>query len=346
MAVLAVATSSPPGVEGGHLVIARSLVSAARDAGHDAHLVITPDHGFSRLSASYWETWKTDISHVEGANVDQVISLRYPSYAVRHPAHLCWLNHTMREYYDLWPQWTTMITPRNRLKERIRKTLLRATDAWLLTSNVTRLLAQSRTIQRRLVDELGIRPDVLWPPPPQHPYRCDRYGDYIFAASRLTPLKRIDLLIRALAEPAARSVRVVIAGDGEERGALDRLATELAVADRVTFLGRIDDETLLGHFAACRAVCFAPFAEDYGLVTVEAFASRKPVITCRDSGGPTELVRDEATGLITEPAPSALALALARVSEDAAFAERLGTRAAEQAAMMTWDVAVKRLIIV
>ena len=204
MAVLAIATSSPPGVEGGHLVIARSLVAAARACGHDAHLVITPDHGFGRLASSYWETWKTDVSHVGGLKVDQVISLRYPSYAVRHPAHVCWLNHTMREYYDLWPRWTTMITPRNRVKERIRKTLLRATDAWLLTSNVTKLFAQSRTIQRRLIDELGIRPDVLWPPPPPHAYRCDAYGDYIFTLSRLTPLKRIDLLVRALAEPAAQ----------------------------------------------------------------------------------------------------------------------------------------------
>jgi glycosyltransferase involved in cell wall biosynthesis len=346
MAVLAVVTSSPPGVEGGHLVIARSLVAAAREGGHDAHLVLTPDHGFGRLRASYWETWKMDVSHVNGVKVDQVISLRYPSYAVRHPAHLCWLNHTMREYYDLWPRWTTMITPRNRVKERIRKTLLRATDAWLLTSNLTKLLAQSRTIQRRLVDELGIRPDVLWPPPPRHAYRCDRYGDYVFAASRLTPLKRIDLLIRALAEPAARGVRAVIAGDGEDRGVLEQLAADLDVAGRVVFLGRIDDETLLGHLANCRAVCFAPFAEDYGLVTIEAFASRKPVITCSDSGGPTELVADGKTGVVTEPTPSALALALARVSDDVAFAERLGTRAAEQAAAMTWDAALKQLVII
>ena len=81
-------------------------------------------------------------------------------------------------------------------------------------------------------------------------------------------------------------------------------------------------------------------------MTVEAFASRKPVITCSDSGGPTELVRDEATGLVTEPTPAALAMALARVSDDAAFAERLGTRAAEQAATMTWEAALARLILV
>jgi glycosyltransferase involved in cell wall biosynthesis len=346
MAVLAIATSSPPGVEGGHLVVARSLVAAARASGHDAHLVITPDHGFGKLASSYWQTWKTDVSHVNGVKVDQVISLRYPSYAVRHPAHVCWLNHTMREYYDLWPRWTTVITPRNRLKERVRRTLLHATDAWLLTSNVTKLYAQSRTIQRRLIDELGIRPDVLWPPPPPHSYRCDGYGDYIFTMSRLAPLKRIDLLVRALAEPAALGVRAVVAGEGEDRASLERLAADLGVAARVKFLGRIDDATLLHHLARCRAVSFAPFAEDYGLVTVEAFASRKAVITCRDSGGPTELVRDEHTGLVCDPTPAAFAFALARVSDDAALAERLGARAAEQAAAMSWPETVRRLVIV
>ena len=345
MAVLAIATSSPPGVEGGHLVIARSLVAAARACGHDARLVITPDHGFGRLSKSYWETWKTDIRYVEGVKVDQVISLRYPSYALRHPSHVCWLNHTMREYYDLWPRWSTMITPRNRAKERVRKTLVRATDAYLLTTNVTKLLAQSRTIQRRLIDELGIRPEVLRPPPPPRPYRCDAYGDYIFTMSRLTPLKRIDLLVRALAEPAAQGVRAVVAGEGEDRAALERLAEDLGVGRRVTFLGRIDDATMLQHLANCRAVSFAPFAEDYGFVTVEAFASRKGVITCRDSGGPTELVRHEDTGLICDLTPSALASALARVTDDGALAERLGARAAEQAATMSWPETVTRLVI-
>ena len=70
------------------------------------------------------------------------------------------------------------------------------------------------------------------------------------------------------------------------------------------------------------------------------------MITCSDSGGPTELVRDEATGLVCEPTPAAVALALARVTDDAAFAERLGARAAEQAAAMTWHDAMKRLMIV
>ena len=59
---------------------------------------------------------------------------------------------------------------------------------------------------------------MLYPPPPQRAYRCDEYGDYVFMVSRLTPLKRADLLLRALATPDGRGIRAVIAGEGEERG--------------------------------------------------------------------------------------------------------------------------------
>ena len=54
MAVLAIVTSSPAAVEGGHLTIARALVAAAAENGHTAHLVVTPDYGFGRQTASYW----------------------------------------------------------------------------------------------------------------------------------------------------------------------------------------------------------------------------------------------------------------------------------------------------
>jgi len=128
--------------------------------------------------------------------------------------------------------------------------------------------------------------------------------------------------------------------------ALEQLAMQLQLPSRVRFIGHAPDETFVEYLARCRAVCFTPYAEDYGFITVEAFASRKAVITCVDSGGPSELVRNEETGLVCEPTPQALAIALARVTEDQALAERLGTAAAAQADTMVWADAVKRLVIV
>ena len=337
---VAVITSSPPGVEGGHLVIARALVAALQRAGHVADLVTTPDYGFGRLLRTYRAALRTDVSRF-----DQVISLRYPSFAVEHPRHVCWLNHTMREYYDLWPRFSASISAKNRIKEGIRRVILHRVDGRLLRAHVTRVVAQSKTIQARLARDFGIDAEVVYPPAPMAAYRCEQYGDYLFSVSRLDPLKRVDLLVRALAEPAARRVRAVIAGDGEQANALRALASELGVADRVEFPGRIDDDAMQRHLAQCRAVAFTPFAEDYGFVTIEAFASAKAVITCRDSGGPAELVEDDRNGVVCDPTPASLAIALARLADDRAFAERLGKAAAARAATITWDAAVSRLLL-
>ena len=340
---IAVVTSSPPMVEGGHMVIARSLAQALRDAGHSADIIVTPQNRFGRQASAYLATWLTDVGSADGQPIDQVISLRYPSYAVRHRKHVCWLNHTMREYYDLWDRFSAGLGAAGRLKERTRRLAIHAADRYLLTRNVTKLFVQSRTIQRRLAMWPELQSTVLYPPAPQREYRCDGYGDYVFMVSRLAPLKRANLLIEALAQGEGSGIRAVVAGEGEERDRLQALAARLGVAGRVTFAGRLSDSEVIDHLARCRAVCFPPFEEDYGFVTAEAFASCKAVITCRDSGGPAELVEDDATGFVCEPTPQALASALARVMGDVTIAERLGTAALARGAALNWRDAVVQL---
>jgi glycosyltransferase involved in cell wall biosynthesis len=249
----------------------------------------------------------------------------------------------MREYYDLWERFSAPLSPQGRLKERVRRALTHAADRYLLTRNVKKLFVQSRTIQRRLAIWPELRSEVLYPPAPQRPYRCDRYGDYIFMVSRLTPLKRADLLVRALATAEGQGIRAVIAGEGEERDHLGTLVRELALAGRVQLVGRIDGADLLDRLAGCRAVCFPPVGEDYGFVTVEAFASRKAVVTCTDSGGPAELVEHGVSGLVCDPSPAALAGALRRLMEDDAAAERMGAAAQQRGARLSWAETVGRL---
>jgi glycosyltransferase involved in cell wall biosynthesis len=331
-------------VEGGHMVIARSLVRALREAGHSADIIVTPQNRFGRQASAYLATWLTDVGSADGQPIDQVISLRYPSYAVRHPRHACWLNHTMREYYDLWDRFSVGLGTAGRVKERVRRAAIHTADRYLLTRNVTRLFVQSRTIQQRLAMWPELRSTVLYPPAPQREYRCDEYGDYVFMVSRLTPLKRASLLIEALADGEASGVRAIVAGEGEERDRLDALAARLGVNNRVTFVGRIGDAELVDHLARCRVVCFPPLGEDYGFVTAEAFASRKPVITCHDSGGPAELVDDGVNGLVCEPTARALAVALRRVMDNGSMAEQMGAAAFARGAALNWPHTVQSLI--
>jgi glycosyltransferase involved in cell wall biosynthesis len=343
---VAVVTSSPPLAEGGHLVIARSVVDALREAGHDAGLIVTPQNRFGRQASAYVATWLTDVGVAhDGSTVDHVVSFRYPSYAVRHPRHVVWLNHRMREYYDLWDRFQATLSWKARLKERVRRAAIHRVDRYLLTRRVTRVFAQSATIQRRLRRFGNIPAEVLYPPAPPRPYRCDGYGADLFAVSRLTPLKRIDLLVRALAEPSAAGVRCTIAGDGEDAARIRQLVRDHDLESRVTLLGGVDSATLVSHLASCRAVVFPAFEEDYGLVTVEAFASRKAVVTCHDSGGPAELVRDGESGLVCDPTPASLAAALARLAADRTLAERLGACAEITSREISWPRTIERLLL-
>ena len=327
------------------MVIARELTRALRDAGHEANILVTPQNRFGRQASAYLATWLTDVTSSEGRPIDQVISLRYPSYAVRHPRHVCWLNHTMREYYDLWPRFSASLSPQGLLKERVRRSALHAADKYLLTRNVTRLFVQSRTVQRRLSMWPSLRSTVLYPPAPQRAYRADAYGPVFLFVSRLDRLKRGDLAVRALATPDGTGLELVIAGEGEERASLERLALELGVARRVSFTGRLSDEELVSSLAWCRAVIFPPLQEDYGFVTVEAFASRRPVITCADSGGPAELVEDGVSGFVCPPTPEAIAGSMRQLADDRALAERMGSAAFAAGSRLTWPETVRQLVV-
>jgi len=343
MSRIAVVTSSPPMAEGGHMVIARELTRALRESGHDASIVVTPQNRFGRQASAYWATWLTDVTSTEGKPIDQVISLRYPSYAVRHPHHVCWLNHTMREYYDLWERFRQQLCPQGRVKESIRRAAIHAADRYLLTRNVTRLFVQSRTIQDRLGMWPNLRSTVLYPPAPQRAYRCDGYSGSFLFISRLEPLKRADLAIRAVATAGERA-SLEIVGDGVERAALERLAGELGVASRITFAGRLSDSEMLTRLAGCRAVVFPPLLEDFGFVTVEAFAARKAVITCEDSGGPAELVRNGVNGFVCAATPDSVAAAMTNLLDDAPLAEQLGAAAFDAGSTITWAETIRQLV--
>jgi glycosyltransferase involved in cell wall biosynthesis len=152
-------------------------------------------------------------------------------------------------------------------------------------------------------------------------------------------------VLRALAEPIAAGIKCVIAGEGAELDRLLQLRSHLELDQRVRFVGRLDEAGLIEHLARCRAVVFPPWNEDYGFVTVEAFMCGKPVLTCHDSGGPSELVRDDDNGFVTAPAAEALAHAMRRVMDDRNLAMRLGEEGERRARAMTWPAAIRQLLL-
>lgn len=213
---------------------------------------------------------------------------------------------------------------------------------------ISRHVALSRTVATR-ADYLppGVAPRVAYAPsdlvpPGSHaaPPGGRAPGSYLFTASRLDGPKRLDLLLEAYARVPG-DLPLLVGGTGPEA---ERLGALAARDPRVELLGFVPDDDLPGLYAGARAVPFVPLDEDYGLITVEAMALGTPVVTCSDSGGPTELVHDGVDGLVAAPQPDALAGALGRVVADPEGAAAMGEAARRRAARITWPAAVRTLL--
>jgi len=206
------------------------------------------------------------------------------------------------------------------------------------------VFANSNNTARRLQTFNGVAAEGLYHPPPlADRLRPGPYGDYALVVGRIEGVKRVDLAIAALAQVPA-PLRLVIAGEGSQREFAERTAAELGVRDRVVFAGAVDGERLIDLYAGSLAVVYAPFDEDYGYVTLEAFLSAKPVITATDSGGTLEFVVNDQNGFVCEPEPVAIGAALASLAADRTRAARLGQAGLARARQITWDGVVERLL--
>src|SRR5690606_30102858 len=121
-------------------------------------------------------------------------------------------------------------------------------------------------------------------------------------------------------------------------------AEAAGTAQRLDLPGFVSDDELIDHYANALAVVYAPFDEDYGYVTLQAFRAGKPVITATDSGGTLEWVEDGVTGFVVEPHAEAIAEAANRLHRDRALAEKMGAAGRERVADLSWDTVVRTLV--
>jgi glycosyltransferase involved in cell wall biosynthesis len=177
----------------------------------------------------------------------------------------------------------------------------------------------------RLTAGDGVRARTIWNgiDMSRFSYTGPRADGPVVAVGRLSPEKDHPTLLRAVALAGrAAPLRWEVAGNGPCRAALERLAAELGLGDRVRFLGEVADvPALLG-----RASVFVlpSLTEGLSLTLLEATARGLPVVATRVGGNP-EVVVDGETGLLVPPgAPAALAGAVLRLLDDPATARRLG----------------------
>lgn len=138
-----------------------------------------------------------------------------------------------------------------------------------------------------------------------------------------------------------------IIGEGNLRASFEAEVAASSFADRVTFLGSVDDETKANAFRAASIHLFPSTtrAEAFGIVALEAGASGIPTIASNLPGVRT-VVRDGETGLLVPPSdPNALAAAIQRLLDNGDERARLGAAARKRVEReYAWSILMQRLL--
>lgn len=216
--------------------------------------------------------------------------------------HVCYCHTPMRYLWELYPaylnEWTSSAWKRAMMRPVARN--LRLWD-FASAARVDDFVANSENVRRRIWKTYRRESSVIHPPVAVETFFHRPPEDYFLAVSELVSYKRLDYAVRAFARNG-RHLRIV--GDGPEYGRLKRQS-----GGNVEFCGRVSDADLRDLYARCRAFLL-PGEEDFGISTVEALASGKPVIAL-GRGGALETVPELGGVLYREPSEAALNRALA-----------------------------------
>ena len=143
---------------------------------------------------------------------------------------------------------------------------------------------------------------------------------------RLHSSKGHDVLLRAVKRlvDSGKDVSLRLAGAGPDRDALEKLAADLGLAGRVTFLGSLPEDRIIEELRTADVFALASHAEPLGVVYMEAMALGVPTIGTA-AGGVAEIITDGRDGLLVPPGnPGALADAIAALMSDDALRRRIG----------------------
>ena len=157
----------------------------------------------------------------------------------------------------------------------------------------------------------------------------------VVVVANMRARKGVDLFLRVFAKVLAEvpEATATIVGDGRDLADLRTLASDLAIADAVTFTGAVPDPR--PYVAAAHVVCLTSAYEGFPNALLEAMCMGRPVVATA-VGGIVELVRHATDGLLAPPDVDPLAGSLKDLLQDAARRSEMGAAAAERARRFAW----------
>ena len=341
---IALVSSCVPFIDGGYRNIVEWLEIMLTNEGHQVERIYLPQIDTPELITAQMLAYRL----IDLSAADRVICFRPQSHLIAHPNKIVWFIHHLRTFYDLWDtEYRGM--PDDALHRALRDAV-RDADTRAL-SEARHVYANSRVVSDRLWRFNGIRSGVVYPPIYQpERFRCDYYGEEIVYLARLSSHKRQHLLIEAM-QHVRTPVRLRLLGTGdtpEYPAELRSLVRRLGLHTQVTIDDRwVSESEKAEALARCLATAYLPLDEDsYGYPSLESSHSRKPVITTKDAGGVLELVEDGYNGLVCEPNPISLALAIDRIHGDRDATKSMGANAEERLRQLniSWSNVIERML--
>ncbi|MFN8017728.1 MAG: glycosyltransferase family 4 protein [Acidimicrobiales bacterium] len=337
MDVLVCATQVPF-MRGGLEMMVENLVAALGAAGHRAEAVNVPAAWDRERLLDAPAAWR-----MVPLDAELVLPVNFPAYYARHPRKVLWLAHQHRAAYDGLDQpWSDIGT------DEVGLGIHRQLVDWdtRVLSECSARFTISGVVADRLRRYNGLAATPLYQPPPlaeQLRPRPAGVGGHILCPTRLEANKRPGLFVEGLAAMATK-VPGVLAGKGSLDADLRATADRLGLGERLTMPGFVSDAALVELIRDATAVVYAPYDEDYGFVTLQAFLAGVPVVTAADSGGVLEWVEHEVTGLVTDGTPEAIGRALDRLVREPLLAKRLGAAGRERVKDLSWESVVDVLV--
>lgn len=195
--------------------------------------------------------------------------------------HICYCHSPIRYAWDMQHQYLNESGANKGLKSWIIRYLLHKIRIWdyRTAHGVDYFIANSHFIARRIKKVYGRDAVVINPPVDTEKFVPQlNKEEFYFTASRLVPYKKVSLIAEAFAQMPDK--QLIIAGTGPEE---DKVKQIVQNAPNITYLGYIDDETLVSHMQRAKAFVFAA-EEDFGIIPVEAQACGTPVIAFGKGG--------------------------------------------------------------
>jgi len=342
-----IASTIVPFIEGGGTFIVDWTAKKLQEEGHKVEILKIPfSHVHSHIEQQMLALRLCNLAD----SCDRFISIRTPSYIISHPNHVVWFIHHYRYAYEFWNTNLQSGIPLTSSGFKERDAVIQADNIYL--RKVKKIFTNSLEVGGRLKKYNNIESEVLYPPLlDDKMFHNNEYGNYIYYSSRIAGNKRQYLAVQAMKYTKSK-VKLLLSGYPDtphNAEALNKLIEAENLQDKVTFICRwISEKEKVHYFSDCLAAIYIPYDEDsYGYPSLEAFSSKKAVITCSDSGGTDELITNNINGFIVDPNPEALAAAMDKLYNDKKIARELGHNAyvTLQEKGINWNNVINKLTL-